>query len=42
MRIVHEEGELHDAISGAKSEALKAFSNDKVLIEKYVVNPRHI
>src|SRR5690606_9116851 len=25
-----------------KSEALKAFSNDKVLSEKYVVNPRHI
>lgn len=42
MRIVHEESELRDAISGAKSEALKAFSNDKVLIEKYIVNPRHI
>jgi acetyl-CoA carboxylase biotin carboxylase subunit len=42
MRIVHEKGELLEAIEGAKSEALKAFSNDKVLIEKYVVNPRHI
>jgi acetyl-CoA carboxylase biotin carboxylase subunit len=42
MRIVHQDSELVDAISGAKSEALKAFSNDKVLIEKYVVNPRHI
>lgn len=42
MRIVHEESELEEAIRGAKSEALKAFSNDKVLIEKYVVNPRHI
>ncbi len=42
MRIVHEESELEDAISGAKSEALKAFSNDKVLIERYVINPRHI
>jgi acetyl-CoA carboxylase biotin carboxylase subunit len=42
MRIVHEESELLDSIRGAKSEALKAFSNDKVLIEKYVVNPRHI
>lgn len=42
MRIVHEEAELEEAIRGAKSEALKAFSNDKVLIEKYVVNPRHI
>jgi 3-methylcrotonyl-CoA carboxylase alpha subunit len=42
MRIVHQESELLEAIEGAKSEALKAFSNDKVLIEKYVVNPRHI
>lgn len=42
MRIVHEENELEEAIRGAKSEALKAFSNDKVLIEKYVTNPRHI
>src|SRR3989344_1935559 len=42
MRIVRQESELIEAISGAKSEALKAFSNDKVLVEKYVVNPRHI
>ena len=42
MRIVHQESELLGAISGAKSEALKSFSNDKVLIEKYVINPRHI
>lgn len=42
MRIVHQEDELEEAIRGAKSEALKAFSNDKVLIEKYVTNPRHI
>lgn len=42
MRIVHSDGELLESIRGAKSEALKAFSNDKVLIEKYVVNPRHI
>jgi len=42
MRIVHQESELVESISGAKSEALKSFSNDKVLIEKYVVNPRHI
>lgn len=42
MRIVHKEAELNDALEAAKSEALKAFSNDKVLIEKYIVNPRHI
>ena len=42
MRIVHQDSELIESIRGAKSEALKSFSNDKVLIEKYVINPRHI
>ena len=42
MRIVHEDSELLDSIRGAKSEGLKSFSSDKVLIEKYVLNPRHI
>ena len=42
MKIVHQESELLESIRGAKSEALKSFSNDKVLIERYVVNPRHI
>lgn len=42
MRIVHEESELLEGIQGAKSEGLKSFGSDKVLIEKYVVNPRHI
>ncbi|MFP5387026.1 MAG: acetyl/propionyl/methylcrotonyl-CoA carboxylase subunit alpha [Bacteriovoracia bacterium] len=42
MRIVHEESELLEGIRGAKSEGLKSFSSDKVLIEKYVLNPRHI
>lgn len=42
MRIVHDDSQLIEALEGAKSEALKAFSNDKVLIEKYIVNPRHI
>ena len=42
MRIVHADSELLESIQGAKSEGLKSFSSDKVLIEKYVVNPRHI
>lgn len=42
MRIVHQESELLDGIRGAKSEGLKSFSSDRVLIEKYVLNPRHI
>ena len=42
MRIVEKETEFKDALAAAKREALNAFSNDKVLIEKYIVNPRHI
>lgn len=42
MRIVHNDSELMEGIRGAKSEGLKSFSSDKVLIEKYVLNPRHI
>lgn len=42
MRIVENEGQFKEALAGAKSEALKSFSNDAVLLEKYIVNPRHI
>ena len=42
MRIVHQDAEFAEALSGAKSEAAKAFGNDAVLIEKYVTEPRHI
>lgn len=42
MRIVEKESEFLEALQGAKSEALKAFSNDAVLLEKYVTSPRHI
>lgn len=42
MRIVHQDSDLLESIRGAKSEGLKSFGSDKVLIEKYVLNPRHI
>jgi 3-methylcrotonyl-CoA carboxylase alpha subunit len=42
MRIVREAGEFVEALDAAKSEALKAFNDDKVLLEKYIENPRHI
>ncbi len=42
MRIVNNEGEFSDALSASKREAMNAFSNDKVLLEKYIINPRHI
>jgi 3-methylcrotonyl-CoA carboxylase alpha subunit len=42
MRIVGSAGELAAAIVSAKREAKAAFGDDRMLIEKFVQNPRHI
>ena len=42
MRIVRSADELGAAIVSAKREALAAFGDDRMLIEKFVLNPRHI
>ncbi|MBM7482515.1 3-methylcrotonyl-CoA carboxylase alpha subunit [Bradyrhizobium sp. USDA 3686] len=42
MRIVRSADELAPAIVSAKREAKAAFGDDRMLIEKYVNNPRHI
>ncbi|WP_315730030.1 MULTISPECIES: acetyl-CoA carboxylase biotin carboxylase subunit [unclassified Bradyrhizobium] len=42
MRVVHSAGELAAAIASAKREAKAAFGDDRLLIEKFVDNPRHI
>ncbi len=42
MRIVRSADELGPAIVSAKREAKAAFGDDRMLIEKYVDNPRHI
>ena len=42
MRVVRAAGELGPAIVSAKREAKAAFGDDRMLIEKYVDNPRHI
>ncbi len=42
MRLVEAPGELDAAIERAKGEALSAFGDDTVYIEKYVQKPRHI
>jgi 3-methylcrotonyl-CoA carboxylase alpha subunit len=42
MRVVNSAGELSAAIISAKREAKAAFGDDRMLIEKYVQNPRHI
>ena len=42
MRIVRAPGELAASLESAKREAKAAFGDDRVLIEKFVENPRHI
>jgi acetyl-CoA carboxylase biotin carboxylase subunit len=42
MRLVHKEEDLLPSLERARSEALRAFGNDKVYIEKAIVRPRHV
>lgn len=42
MRVVNHADELEEQMRMAKSEALSAFSNDDVFIEKYVGSPKHV
>ena len=42
MRAVHSPSEFSEALVSARRESLKAFGNDTVLIEKYIVRPRHV
>jgi len=42
MRIVEQAGAFARALDGAKREALGAFGDERVLIEKYLTAPRHI
>ena len=42
MRVVSDDDELSDAIAGAKREALSAFGNDTVFVERYLETARHI
>jgi 3-methylcrotonyl-CoA carboxylase alpha subunit len=42
MKIVRAEGELTAAIESAKREAAKAFGDDRLLLERYIEEPRHV
>jgi acetyl-CoA carboxylase biotin carboxylase subunit len=42
MRLVKEESQVLNSIRAARSEALSAFGNDSVYIEKYIESPHHI
>ncbi|MDC3057433.1 ATP-grasp domain-containing protein, partial [Alphaproteobacteria bacterium] len=42
MRIAFKKNELKELIKAAKNEAKNAFGDDRIFIEKYIENPRHI
>lgn len=42
MKVVHSKDELEAAISSAAREASSSFGNPSLMIEKYLLNPRHI
>jgi acetyl/propionyl-CoA carboxylase alpha subunit len=42
MRVVNEESELHEAIESARREALHAFGDERLLMEKYISKAHHI
>jgi propionyl-CoA carboxylase alpha chain len=42
MRIAHSRAEVAEGFARAKSEAKSSFGDDRVFIEKFIVDPRHI
>ena len=42
MRQVWSEAEFDEALNAAKREAMNAFGDDKMLVEKYLTQPRHV
>jgi len=42
MRIAHSQGEVAEGFARARSEAQSSFGDDRVFIEKFIVDPRHV
>jgi propionyl-CoA carboxylase alpha chain len=42
MRVAHNKGEVAEGFARARSEAKSSFGDERVFIEKYVTDPRHI
>ncbi len=42
VRVVHSEDELLSAFRRAEAEALSAFGNPDIFLEKYLIDPRHV
>jgi propionyl-CoA carboxylase alpha subunit len=42
MRIAHSKAEVAEGFARARSEAMSSFGDDRVFIEKFITNPRHV
>ena len=42
QRIVRSPAEFEEALEGCRREALASFKDDRVLLERYIENPRHV
>ena len=42
IRVAHSETDMAEGFAAVKAEALTAFGDDRVFLEKFIVNPRHI
>jgi propionyl-CoA carboxylase alpha chain len=42
MRVAHSDAEVRDGFARARSEAKSSFGDDRVFIEKFITNPRHV
>jgi len=42
MRIVEKADELEENLTAAKRESLNSFGDDRILLEKYILQPRHV
>jgi propionyl-CoA carboxylase alpha chain len=42
IRVVHSDREIGESLSAVKAEAAGAFGDDRVFIEKFIENPRHV
>jgi 3-methylcrotonyl-CoA carboxylase alpha subunit len=42
MRVVHQERDFDEALESCRRESLTAFGDDVVILEKYLINPRHV
>ena len=42
MRIAHSRDEVAEGFARARSEAKSSFGDDRVFVEKFIVNPRHV